>query len=880
MKAFGPRKALLRRSSSNSSSAADLKSIGDKWKTKVLKGPTISNNEGAEKKMYILSMFPYPSGILHIGHLRVYTITDALNRFYKLNGFKVIHPMGWDAFGLPAENAAIERKINPATWTMKNISKMRLQLDNMLANLDWDREVTTCSPDYYKHTQKLFLELFKHGLAYQKDAEINWDPIDQTVLANEQVDSHGRSWRSGALVEKRQLNQWFLGITQFAHSLQKDLDLLKGWPQNVKTMQKNWIGESYGTEINFTCTNGRVIKAFTTRAETIFSVQYVALSLDHPLVREAASTDDALRQFLTMAKSLPDDSKTGFMLKGIQAKNPILQITEKMLPVFVAPYVLGSYGHGAVMGCPAHDERDFKFWAHNMPGVDVCPSVVPLESNAALDSSLPYVQNSGTLNSAAAEYAGLDLDSARVRITEELKRLGAGKQTVSYKVRDWLVSRQRYWGAPIPIIHCESCGPVAVPDDQLPVKLPNLEGFATKGNPLKGIDEFVNTKCPSCGSSAKRETDTMDTFMDSSWYFFRYTDPKNKNQLFSHEAASNHLPVDLYIGGIEHAILHLLYSRFIAKFLASIGKWDGNRVKGEPFKRLVTQGMVHGKTMADPHTGRFLKPEELDLSDPSNPVIKATGERPSVSYEKMSKSKYNGADPDKCISDHGPDATRAHVLFQAPVNDVLSWDESKIVGIERWLARVINLAVRVTKQVSNYNVRFSPSTAMSGKEISFHNEVQRLLQTISISFSESLSLNTVISDYMKITNAIEAALKSGEINLDLVLHSLKDLITAIYPVTPTISEEAREILNVNLNMKWDSYQWPKPQLVQEPQLVKYQVVVNGKVRFTHVADKSFIDDRDSATKILASSPDGQRYLAGKTIKNAIMKSKVISFVVV
>lgn len=879
MKPTRPPKVLLRRCHSSLSSAVDLISIGDKWKTKVLEGPTILNDKGAEKKMYILSMFPYPSGILHIGHLRVYTITDALNRFYKLNGFNVVHPMGWDAFGLPAENAAIERKVNPATWTMQNISKMRIQLDNMLANLDWDREVTTCNPDYYKHTQKLFLELFKHGLAYQKDAEINWDPIDQTVLANEQVDSQGRSWRSGALVEKRQLNQWFLGITKFAHSLQEDLNLLKDWPQNVKTMQKNWIGESYGTEINFPCSTGRVIKVFTTRAETIFSAQYLALSLDHPITKEVASIDDDLRQFLDMAKSLPDDSKTGFLLKGIKAKNPILKTTEETLPVFVAPYVLGSYGHGAVMGCPAHDERDYKFWKHNMPEKDVCPSVIPLESNVATDLALPYVQKSGILNSSTAQFAGLEIDRARAKITEELESLDAGKHTVTYKVRDWLVSRQRYWGAPIPIIHCESCGPVAVPDDQLPVKLPNIEGLATKGNPLRGIDEFVNTKCPSCGSPAKRETDTMDTFMDSSWYFFRYTDPKNEKQPFSHEAASKYLPVDIYIGGIEHAILHLLYSRFISKFLASIGKWDGNEVKGEPFKRLVTQGMVHGRTMVDSQTGRFLKSEELDFGDPLNPVIKATGMKPLVSFEKMSKSKYNGADPDKCISDHGPDATRAHVLFQAPVNDVLSWDESKIIGIERWLTRIITLAIRITKQAPDYNEHFAATTAMTGKEISFHNEVQKLLQAITDSFSGSLSLNTVISDYMKLTNAIEAALKSREIRTDLVLHSFKDLITAIYPVTPTISEEAREILNVNLNLKWNLYQWPKPQLLQEQQLVKYQVVVNGKMRFTYVADKAFIDNRDSAIKVLLNSSDGQRYLAGKIIKNTIMKKKVISFVV-
>ncbi|SCW01799.1 LAFE_0E07514g1_1 [Lachancea fermentati] len=853
----------------------DLIGIGKKWGTKVLKGiptPAVKNDN---LNIYILSQFPYPSGSMHMGHVRVYTITDALNRFYQLKGYNVIHPMGWDAFGLPAENAAIERGIDPSVWTHQNIRKMKEQLNSMHVNFDWSREVTTCNPDYYKFTQMIFLELFKNGLAYRKEAEINWDPVDQTVLANEQVDAKGRSWRSGAIVQKRLLNQWFLGITKFAHDLQSDLDYLKEWPTHVRTMQKNWIGESKGVELIFEIDSQKV-KVFTTRVETLFSVQYVALSLDHSITRQFARSNSDLKRFIQKAEESPyEDSKEGFLLEGIEATVPLTGSENKKVPVFVAPYVLGSYGHGAVMGCPAHDERDYDFWKENMSNQPIRSSIESPYDNER--STIPYTSKSGIINSNGGEYAGMSTTDTARAITKKLEELSLGNSTVKYKIRDWLISRQRYWGAPIPIIHCPSCGTVPVPKDQLPVLLPKVEGLVSKGNPLSHLEDFVNTQCPSCHGPAKRETDTMDTFMDSSWYFFRYTDPHNKEAPFSFEVASKLMPVDIYIGGVEHAILHLLYSRFISKFFASVGMWDGSSCKGEPFKKLVTQGMVHGKTLVDPVNGRFLKPDELDYTDSGKPIIRESGKEPLVSYEKMSKSKYNGADPDECISNHGPDATRAHILFQAPINDILTWDESKITGIERWMTRIVKMADVLSSQDS-LDENFITPKELTNSEINFHNEVQNLLQSITTSFEKTLSLNTVISDYMKLTNSIESALKSNDIRANLQMLAFKKLVSAIYPVAPSLSEEAADIIKTKLQWKWNQYIWPEVEGARESNLIDYQIFIGGRMRFTHRADKAFIEDRANAIATLQSLPESKKFLTGKTIKNVILKKKVISFV--
>ncbi|CAI4646760.1 AMM_1a_G0038380.mRNA.1.CDS.1 [Saccharomyces cerevisiae] len=868
-----------------------LIAIGEKWKQKTTRGLPKQDTLNSGSK-YILCQFPYPSGALHIGHLRVYVISDSLNRFYKQKGYNVIHPMGWDAFGLPAENAAIERSINPAIWTRDNIAKMKQQMQSMLANFDWDREITTCDPEYYKFTQWIFLKLFENGLAYRKEAEINWDPVDMTVLANEQVDAQGRSWRSGAIVEKKQLKQWFLGITKFAPKLKKHLNQLKDWPSNVKQMQKNWIGESVGAELVFKVADPKFenLIVFTTRPETLFAVQYVALALDHPIVQKYCEEMPDLKEFIQKSDQLPNDTKEGFQLPNIKAVNPL---TKEEVPIFAAPYVVSSYGSApsAVMGCPGHDNRDFEFWQTNCPGEHIKTCIAPFFDDASkvteqerqrIIDTVPFTSTDGVLTKECGEHSGVLAAVARKSIMGMLNSEGLSKSVVRYKIRDWLISRQRYWGTPIPIIHCDNCGPVPVPESDLPVKLPELEGLDTKGNPLSTIDEFVNVACPSCGSPAKRETDTMDTFIDSSWYYFRFLDPKNTSKPFDREIASKNMPVDIYIGGVEHAILHLLYSRFIAKFLGSINAWSDPAGIFEPFKKLVTQGMVQGKTYVDPDSGKFLKPDELtfvnDSPDGNTVIIKSNGKVPVVSYEKMSKSKYNGADPNECILRHGPDATRAHILFQSPIADALNWDESKIVGIERWLQKVLHLTKNILSLEKDLAISkdYKTPTDLNDAEVKFQNDFQRFLKSITESFEVNLSLNTVISDYMKLTNILESALKKGEVRNEMIVQNLQKLVTVIYPAVPSISEEAAEM--INSQMEWNQYRWPEVERTTESKFKKFQIVVNGRVKFMYTADKNFLKlGRDAVIETLMNLPEGRTYLMNKKIKKFVMKFNVISF---
>ncbi|QPG74355.1 hypothetical protein FOA43_001682 [Brettanomyces nanus] len=844
------------------------------------------------KKVYSLTMFPYPSGMLHMGHLRVYTISDVLSRYYRMKGLDVLHPMGWDAFGLPAENAAVDRGIDPETWTRLNIKKMRHQMELMRTDFDWDREVTTCNPDYYKWTQKIFLLLYEHGLAYRKKAEINWDPVDKTVLANEQVDDQGRSWRSGALVEKRLLEQWFLSITKFAKSLNKDLSLLKDWPSKVKTMQRNWIGESHGSEISFPLIPGSIVlpvdkvEVFTTRAETLYSVQYLALSFDHPITQAISARDPKLAEFIARLNNLEnvEKSKEGYKLDSVFVSNPL--DPQMQIPVFVAPYVIGGYGQGAVMGCPAHDKRDFGFWHSNMgPEVSIIRTVDPKNGvKCALD--MPYTEKEGTMNGNSGDkLQGKSTSEAREIIVHALEETGLGSHKINYRLRDWLISRQRYWGAPIPMIHCDHCGVVAVPDEQLPVVLPKVDHLLGRGgSPLAQIPEFVNTTCPKCHGPAKRDTDTMDTFMDSSWYMFRYIDPHNSENIFSKKLVTQYMPVDQYIGGIEHAILHLLYSRFISKFFCSIGLFDDTEgMNGEPFKQLITQGMVHGRTFVDPTNGHFLKPDEFDVCEDGSAVIKATGEKAAISYEKMSKSKFNGADPAKCIEAHGADATRAHILFQAPISDVLNWDESKIIGVERWLRKVIGLASALSGLVTPELVQRSikPISSYNDEEIAFHNKLISYFASLNDSFERTLSLNTVISDYMKYTNEMMLQIDNRRIDISIKYKFFMKLLKIMSPVTPTTVEEANEVLHNPNFGSVDSIlnsDWPELEnAIQED--ISYNVMINGKMRFVHKASKNLINDKEQCIKEIMSSGGGQKWLQGKHIKKVLLKKGTLVFIV-
>lgn len=832
-----------------------------------------------------------------MGHLRVYTISDVVARYMRLKGKNVIHPMGWDAFGLPAENAAIENGIDPSVWTNDNIAKMRAQMDLMLADFDWEREINTSDPAFYKWTQKLFLLLVEGGLAYRKKAQINWDPVDKTVLANEQVDSEGRSWRSGAIVEKRDLEQWFIGITKYAKDLAEDCDILEDWPEKVKVMQKNWIGESHGTNIDFLTNGGQKLTVFTTRPDTLFSVQFLALSLQHPIVQAAAETDKQLRQFIAEHAQEDQGSKAGYKLPSVKVSIPIgsdgavLNVFE--VPVYAATYVVDSYGSGAVMGCPGHDERDYEFWNLHEPEVPPIVTVGPTDPSQGFEA--PFTSKEGKLQHPTIDLGflnGLSVGEAGRAVSDKLSLVNRGGSTVQYRIRDWLISRQRYWGAPIPMIHCDDCGLVPVPDLDLPVLLPERDKN-TRGYPLAKIESFTETTCPSCGNGAKRDTDTMDTFMDSSWYFFRYLDPKNQAKLFDAKTVTQMMPMDIYFGGVEHAILHLLYTRFIAKFLGDINYWNGSSFRHEPIKRLITQGMVQGKTFTDAETGRFLKRSELDFSDPASPIVKATGLPPAVSYQKMSKSKYNGADPEECIKKFGADATRAHMLFLAPISDPVNWNEDQIQGCERWLKRVLAMSENIQRTENivklekcskvadiELNGRHYDLFELSDSEKGLFNETQVYIRKVAAAIESDFSFNTLVSDLMKFSNSIGAALKSsGRVRKEVVFDAFQKFLILLAPIAPAIAEEAWHTLHGKNARSIFFQRLPVAQLIKDEDL-SFNVIVGGKVRGQITAPTSFVNSVDEEVlNRVRSIQVVDDILKTKKVRKMIVKKGVVSVVV-
>ena len=699
--------------------------------------------------------------------------------------------------------------------------------------------------------------LHERGLAYQAESMVNYDPVDKTVLANEQVDANGCSWRSGAKVQKIMLKQWFLKIKEFQEPLLKDLDALaenNNWPQRVLAMQRNWLGKSEGTKLWFDIHSEdpeakfTPVDVFTTRADTLPGVQYLALALSHPIVQELAYEDEALRAFLLRAPDFPLDSREGYLLPNLTAKNPLSAIPgdygiDEPLPIYVAPYVLDDYGSGAVMGVPGHDTRDHAFWRANAGDALIKVVITPKPNTTAKPlhpgstGDKPMVRQ-GFVATNIDGFADLPSDQAVDAITKTLQHHGQPvEKTENWRLRDWLISRQRYWGTPIPIIHCNSCGPVPVPTTDLPVELPSLPDTYFKdksGNPLAEDPKWKKTTCPQCGSPAERETDTMDTFMDSSWYFFKFLTQSNVSPFAKGEVQSG-MPVDIYVGGVEHAILHLLYARFISKFLSTTHLWPkGSFINGEPFKKLITQGMVHGKTYSDPETGRFLHPSEVDKKNPSAPIIISSGLAPKVSYEKMSKSKYNGVDPSLTIATYGADVTRAHMLFQAPVSDVLEWDETSITGVQRWLARVLELSnapffalasLKKFKPPANLDqslmkmlADLSESGVLKqlkshhGQEISFESEEEMLLGSLNVteqkfwlkaqnliacvnkSYSEAHSLNTIVSDLMSLTNMIPMAHSPTNMAC-LSWYVTVHLLRMLAPIAPAVAEEGWETLH-------------------------------------------------------------------------------------
>ncbi|KAK9463046.1 uncharacterized protein V1516DRAFT_663076 [Lipomyces oligophaga] len=827
------------------SNSLNNSSIGDKW-SQIWSQTTLPGRP-TRGKFYCLSMFPYPSGNLHMGHVRVYTISDVISRFKRMYGYEVLHPMGWDAFGLPAENAAIERGLDPKIWTIDNISRMRSQLKKILVAFDWDKEINTCMPEYYKHTQAIFLEMFNRGYAYRAEAPVNWDPIDQTVLANEQVDKDGRSWRSGALVEQKLLSQWFFKVTALQQELDADLALLDQWPEEVVVQQRNWIGRSVGAEIAFDLIGSEImteLPVYTTRPDTLAGVQFLAIASTHVITKAAIeSGNTGLKNFIQNMSVSEEKPTSGYKLDHISARNPL---TGDIIPIFVAPYVIGTYGLGAVMGVPGHDERDYKFASSQLEGFTPKVVVIPDLDNRPVD--IPYTEKSGYISSDVPKYGKKSVAEATEMIINDLVEKRKAERSVKFRIRDWLVSRQRYWGAPIPIVHCPSCGTVPVPKSELPILLPDQIKTEGPGSPLSRDEKWVNCKCPKCLGPAKRDTDTMDTFVDSSWYFFRFTDTNNVNSPFSYDRASKLVPVDLYIGGAEHAILHLLYSRFFGKVSQRFGAWSGGDLNGEPFRKLITQGMVLGETCVDPVSGKYLKEDEMVEEPGGGRVIKATGKHPMIKFEKMSKSKYNGIDPVECINQYGADATRAHILFQAPISDPLHWDQQKIVGMTRWLDRLWRHTQRVADDVRQ--ARMESLDLPNNKtlaESELWETVQLMLTRVTEALDSKYTLNTMISNCSKLTTSvIDAYNKSltstdlnGKISLPVMFNATSILIKMIAPTAPATGEECWQHLLEAQGLEWSSVfeigSWPPIESAEErSSLGNYKVIVNGSTRFSTV----------------------------------------------
>lgn len=824
-----------------------------------------ASDDTDKPRSYVLEMFPYPSGRIHIGHVRNYSMGDVLARFRRMTGHEVLHPMGWDAFGMPAENAAMEKGVHPGNWTRDNIASMRAQLKKLGFALDWSRELATCEPDYYGHEQALFLDLYEHGLVYRKESAVNWDPVDMTVLANEQV-IDGRGWRSGALVEKRKLSQWFLKITDFADELLDGLKTLDHWPEKVKLMQENWIGKSVGLQFKFEIerpsaalgTNGvsndrfvssevetllaEGLEVFSTRPDTIFGASFAAIAADHPITLALAEGDPQLAAFAlecrrsgTAAAEVETQEKKGYDT-GLSVVHPFNP--EWKLPLFVANFVLMDYGTGAVMGVPAHDQRDLDFARKYMLPVERVVAASGDEAKPIHDEAYTgpgKLVNSDFIND-------MDVEAAKQAVIARAEAEDWGQGTTVWRLRDWGVSRQRYWGTPIPIIHCDDCGPVAVPKDQLPVKLPEDVSFDIPGNPLDRHPTWKHVDCPKCGKGSRRETDTLDTFVDSSWYFIRFaSQPADKP--FDRETVEKWMPVGQYIGGVEHAILHLLYARFWTRALKRIGKLD----VAEPFTGLFTQGMVTHETYKAPD-GRWLAPNEVEKRD-DQVIIIETGEAATLGrVEKMSKSKKNVVDPDEIIQQYGADAVRWFMLSDSPPERDLPWTESGIDGAWRFVNRLWRLFGQIDKTAT-------------GEDKALNRKLHQTIDGVAKDI-EALSFNKAVAKIYELANAVEKAAPSVSRTC-----AIRTLALLVAPMIPHLAEEAWA--NMGEQGLIADAAWPtvNPALLVDDE-VTVAVQVQGKLRDTLTVAKG--TPKDELERLALASVKIVRTLDGATPKKVIV----------
>ena len=880
--------------------------IEKKWQDKWFEGDVFKSENKVEGKenYYVLEMFAYPSGKLHVGHLRNYAIGDAIARYKKMKGFNVLHPFGWDSFGLPAENAAIDNGAHPGKWTKANIDNMRRQMKLMGLSYDWNRELSTYTPEYYKWNQKFFIEMYKKGLVYKKKSYVNWCPDCNTVLANEQVED-GKCWRHGKTdVIQKELSQWYFKITEYAEELLQGHEELRGhWPEQVLTMQKNWIGKSTGSEVDFILdykfeNDGNshlklndkgevVISVFTTRPDTLYGVTYATVAPEHPLVeeiilKENPSIREAVERMINedkIARTAEDKEKEG-VFSGLHVINPV---NGEKVQLWIANYVLMDYGTGAVMAVPAHDERDFQF--SKKYNLDLKIVVNPVDKNGNLEEVSVEKMENALVNSGvlvnSEEFNGLNSNEAKEKITEKLEKIGLGKKTVNYRLHDWLISRQRYWGTPIPVIYDED-GNIYLEEENLPVKLPTDIEFSGKGNPLETSEEFKNVILPN-GKKGRRETDTMDTFVDSSWYYLRYLDSHNDKEPFKKEDADNWTPVHQYIGGIEHAVMHLLYARFFHKSLRDLGYVDTN----EPFKRLLTQGMVLGPSYYSQNERRYLFPREVEMKD-GKPVSKETGEELATKVEKMSKSKNNGVDPEEIVKEYGADSSRVFTLFAAPPEKELEWNMNGLAGAYRFINRLYLLisstadfADKNASKENNYGIDLD---ARSEKDKEIQKKLHQTVKKVTDSIEDDFHFNTAIAAIMELLNDMttykQNVIDKNDISSESkkVWHEvLEKVILLIAPFAPHVADELwSDLGNTTLTFEQE---WPAfdEKLTVENNF-NLVLQVNGKVRDMLPAQIGI--SKDDAEKLAFSSEKVQKFVDGKeVVKVIVVPNKLVNIVV-
>ena len=825
--------------------------IEKKWQ-KVFAKKKLTNKNG--KKFYCLEMFPYPSGKIHMGHVRNYTIGDVIARFKYLKGFNVLHPMGWDAFGLPAENASKQNNLHPEDWTNKNIDTMKKQLKSLGLSIDWDLEISTCDQKYYKHQQELFLDFYNQGLVSRKETYVNWDPVEKSVLANEQV-INGRGWRSNAIVERKKLSQWFFNITKLAEPLLSDLDELKGWPEKVKLMQKNWIGKSFGCEIDFQIVdNENIIKVFTTRPDTIFGASFIALSVDHHLSNLFLNNID-FNNFKnecdktgTTEEALANADKIGFNT-NLFAQHPFIK--NKKIPIYFANFVLMDYGTGAIFGCPAHDQRDFDFAKKYKLEVI---KVVSDGNDSPLEEA--YVGNGKIINSEFLN--NLDITEGKNKIIDEIEKLNIGKRKTLFRLKDWGISRQRYWGCPIPMIYLKDGTVVPVEKSELPILLPKDVNLNSTGNPLDSHPSWKNTTHFQTGEPAIRETDTLDTFVDSSWYFLRFCSPKNVSSAFDEEKVKYWMPVDQYIGGIEHAILHLLYSRFFTKSINMINK---NLDIKEPFKNLFTQGMVCHETYKDSN-GNWLYPDEIEKISNNEAIKKDSKDKIIIGKpESMSKSKKNTIDPETMINLYGADAVRWFILSDSPPEKDVQWSDVGVVSSHKFLQKIWNL---------NYQIISRKEQSIDKKiDEKLNSLIDNLVYKIDKSIEE-FRFNVGIAHFYEVYNLFNNYLNKEATN-DCLIHNLETIMKLMIPFTPHLANECLELLNCKSIDKWPEV---KKDLLEE---IKFAVQVNGKTRdiisIIKGADQKQIE-------LLIQKTKAHKFIKDKRIiKIIFVKNKIINYII-